>query len=577
MKKLLYLFLVLGLMMLTAGCTHTSREPRLVAVDSMLATRPDSALALLNRFDTTTASQADCMYYQLLRYKTDDQLDKLSATTEDAERLVDYFEDDGDKRLLPMAYYYGGRICVENNNVPQALAYFHKAEKFLINGDNDVLLSKVYSQTGYLFVKRRMYDEARHYFEKSYETDKAIQDTIGMIYNLRDIGVSYCWSGMENESLPFFYDAKSLAYTSKDDIMRHDIEMSLAQTYHKLGVTDSAKYYTRLIMKEMTEVDCSPILSIASQVYYNDNKIDSTIAILKELLVCGTRPAQCNAYEMLMNICIHQNRNTDAAIYYLKYRALRDSLDVIYSTEEIAQANAAYNYQVKETENYQLKIKNNRQRFTLIIITCVTLFLLLFASLYFNQYKNKQKERLKELERLKNEQYLQSEKYIEENRRRIAELEEQLQQADLLSKDLQIELEREKDRLASFNEIAILKNLESKRSLNIIRTSPVFRNMIEMAEKNTPQNISDNQWVEFEALINQEYKGFSQRLTELCNLSQTELRVCLLIKSHVEPSLIATIIIRAKNTVTSIRSRLFYKVFGQEGTAKDWDEVIYAL
>ena len=72
MKKLLYLFLVLGLMMLTVGCTHTSREPRLVAVDSMLATRPDSALALLRQDlrssfgEAESSSKADRMYYYLL-------------------------------------------------------------------------------------------------------------------------------------------------------------------------------------------------------------------------------------------------------------------------------------------------------------------------------------------------------------------------------------------------------------------------------------------------------------------------------------------------------------------------------
>ena len=218
-------------------------------MDSLLSSQPDSAIYLLNHFDSINASQSDRLYYQLLCYKAADKQDELHATTEEAEQFIDYFESDGDAHLLPMAYYYSGRICAENSNAPQALAYFHQAEKLLSDHQDKVLLSKVYSQMGYLFVQRRMYDKARQYFERSYEVDKAICDTIGMIYNLRDIGVSYCWSGKEKTSLSYFYKAKSLACSSNNEVMRHDIEMSLAQTYHKLCVVDSAQYYTRRVLK----------------------------------------------------------------------------------------------------------------------------------------------------------------------------------------------------------------------------------------------------------------------------------------------------------------------------------------
>ncbi len=46
----------------------------------------------------------------------------------------------------------------------------------MLDDDCDkALLSKVYSQMGYLFVDRRMYDEARQCSEQSYELDKAIR------------------------------------------------------------------------------------------------------------------------------------------------------------------------------------------------------------------------------------------------------------------------------------------------------------------------------------------------------------------------------------------------------------------
>ncbi|MBQ2127780.1 MAG: tetratricopeptide repeat protein, partial [Prevotella sp.] len=140
----------------------------------------------MTAFDTTAVPTSDLMYYRLLQIKVNDKLDSLKYSNEEAEQLVTNFEEKGNEQLLPTAYYYGGRICAENKNAPQALNYFRKAETLLKeHDDNPALLSKVYSQMGYLFVERRMYDEARNCSQKSYELDKSINDTIGMIYNLR--------------------------------------------------------------------------------------------------------------------------------------------------------------------------------------------------------------------------------------------------------------------------------------------------------------------------------------------------------------------------------------------------------
>ena len=62
MKKLVYI-LVTVLLVLTA-CTGTSRHPQLVAADSLLLTRPDSALTLLRSM--SFSSTADRMYHYLL-------------------------------------------------------------------------------------------------------------------------------------------------------------------------------------------------------------------------------------------------------------------------------------------------------------------------------------------------------------------------------------------------------------------------------------------------------------------------------------------------------------------------------
>lgn len=182
MKQFFYiLYALCGLLLLSCG---QRKGGALAVIESIADTDADSAAVLLSQYDTLEASVADMMYYKLLCAKVKDRRDELDMSDAQAEQLVTYFEEDGDYRLLPTAYYYGGRICSENSNAPQALAYFRKAEVLLTDNhtrpmpDDDcdkALLSKVYSQMGYLFVDRRMYDDARQCSEQSYELDKAIR------------------------------------------------------------------------------------------------------------------------------------------------------------------------------------------------------------------------------------------------------------------------------------------------------------------------------------------------------------------------------------------------------------------
>ena len=67
---------------------------------------------------------------------------------------------------------------------------------------------------------------------------------------------------------------------------------------------------------------------------------------------------------------------------------------------------------------------------------------------------------------------------------------------------------------------------------------------------------------------------FRNHLYSLYAFSETEYRVCLLLKLQFSPTEIATAISKEKSTVSAIRSRLYAKVFGTKGSTKAWDEFI---
>jgi hypothetical protein len=51
----------------------------------------------------------------------------------------------------------------------------------------------------------------------------------------------------------------------------------------------------------------------------------------------------------------------------------------------------------------------------------------------------------------------------------------------------------------------------------------------------------------------------------------------MLLKAGFEPVRIATLTLRSKAAISTVRSRLYEKTFGKKASAKDWDEVIRTL
>lgn len=90
-------------------------------------------------------------------------------------------------------------------------------------------------------------------------------------------------------------------------------------------------------------------------------------------------------------------------------------------------------------------------------------------------------------------------------------------------------------------------------------------------------NIKPSEWKELEQRLKVVYPRFGSSLYGLYNLSPTEYQLCLLLKIRTAPAEIATVLNKDKSTISSIRKRLYKKVFGKEGTGKDWDEFILSL
>lgn len=91
------------------------------------------------------------------------------------------------------------------------------------------------------------------------------------------------------------------------------------------------------------------------------------------------------------------------------------------------------------------------------------------------------------------------------------------------------------------------------------------------------ENIKPNEWKDLEQQLKVVYPRFSNSLYGLYNLSPTEYKMCMLLKIRTAPAEIAAVLKKDKSTISSMRRRLYSKVFSKEGSGKDWDEFILSL
>ena len=126
-------FIILMWMLTVFACTPRQQSAVMDRADSLMNTRPDSALTLLNTLlpDTDKMSERDLMRFHLLRTNAQNKCDTVFRAEHAAlmHRVCDYYDhaskhEANDKML---AHYLLGRCYDDMGEAPAALQEFHNA------------------------------------------------------------------------------------------------------------------------------------------------------------------------------------------------------------------------------------------------------------------------------------------------------------------------------------------------------------------------------------------------------------------------------------------------------------------
>lgn len=564
------------------GCENQSYPQTLISADSLSSVNPDSAIAILTAMKEKIAAEnkQTQMYYQLICLKAKDKAYITHTSDSSILQILKYYEQKGEKKHLPEAYYYAGRVYRDLGDAPQALDYYQKALDVSQSSKDYKLISRIYSQMGTLYLYQRVYNEALSVFKKSYNYDILSNDSIGQIYSLRDIGRTFTGYNNADSSLFYYENAYKQAREIKNKHLTTIISGELASLYTQLGMYSQAEEAIRISMQAKEKRNLASRISTIADLYFKMNNQDSAYYYYHKLLEFDNYYTKQGGYEGLSNICKQNHLYKEALDYVDLYLAYTDSIKKQTDTETIRKMQSLYNYQLREKENQKLKDINAKQEakvigLIFILILSITSFLL--YSQYTKRKREQKKEQQRRLQEIKERQYQKSIEFIEQNAKHIHFLETQLQVAQSEKDELKQELlEAQKELIENTNKQIEAEQKEQTLLESNLKRSDIYIHFHQAAKKQT--NITAAEWNDLQAMIDQTYGMFTKRLYALFpQISEQELRICLLLKISISATGIANLTLRSKQAVTSSRKKLYEKTHGQQGGPEKWDQFIQAF
>ena len=184
--------------------------------------------------------------------------------------------------------------------------------------------------------------------------------------------------------------------------------------------------------------------------------------------------------------------------------------------------------------------------------------------------------KLNKLQDLLHNQRINSQHQRELNQVLISRLEQRQSEYTIKNNLLRQDLELKKDELKIVNKLIAQKIQLKQTQENIIKSSNIYKGLQQKLSLEYSV-ISENEWLEIIDLLNKFHPNIIERLNEFSKISKIELHVCILIKISFSPTEIAFLLNKSKTGISSIRSRLYKKIFHKIGTSKEFDNFIVAL
>lgn len=523
--------IILLIAFLSVACNERqSNNRQLILADSLMQSRPDSALCILQGISMDKfATQADSACYALLLTQARDKNYVVQTDDSLIRYAVAYYDKTNDVRMQAKAHYYWGCVYRDMNRQAEAIREFLIAAPLTEKAKEKRQLGLVYNNIGFIYNIQGFNEKADSIYQLMEVIAQEVKDTALWSEALSKQGSIALTKG--KEYFPIAEQKLSDAFGVVDRVgsngLKANISASLSNLYSRMDEGEKALYYAKLNLSLRRDTARAyRAFLLLGDAYYKCKEYDSATFYFNKSLLSKDYGRKVDAYMRLADIAMIQGNVTLSVELERNSSVYKDSL---YEFHRNVVANEMIEAEADAQAMLQKLYYKGRLNMYLYVFMLIVVMIIVVALFLYKRYRRKNDLLQKDKQQL--------EKVNQDLSQHYANLQTDITEKDLEIENLRKELvshqidEEERAKLqAELDEMILKRRTLAKEAF---LHSPLYAKMQAIIQDyqdrdESDEEISDQEWQEFVVGMDVEWNN---AITDLCvkyQLSKEELHlVCL--------------------------------------------------
>ena len=550
-------------------------EGILRTADSLMEEHPDSALAILKRdsLEICRSGKDFRLWYALSRTEADDKCYILHVSDSAIRIAAGCYDSYGSALQRVRADYLLGRVYCDMHLYGHALTSFNKA--IAVDAENDSVINRYKARAatwaGYVYEVEGLHKDALRYNKLAYGYAKKAGAQVTEIYSLRDIGRSYRDLNRNDIAIPYYQQAAKKAKAIDDANLYNMVMEELAGIYIEEGRLDEAYAALNTKFLATTDKDIASHYYIWAMYFGKIGQLDSAVAYDKRGMIYSEISIKRDVSLDLARLLTKQGKRDEAMEYYEKYSVYSDSVEASElkeTSDMLSQVEKSIDVERKNAALASSQLRLAAVMSILVVVVVIASVALL--GMYLKR-KRKQREQLERVRRYRLERSMKEKQRAQQNKERIALLENELTASNQTLSELRQELIRNEAEMLKYKDaLTAFEQKHGELLVADLADTDVYKLYHDPIAK--PTSADYHMLVE---ALNKAYGDFTLRLKEFYpDIRSNEMWICCMVKAGLTSKEICNISSYSYSSIGMAKVRLYGKMLGKKGSSRDFDTFI---
>ena len=550
-------------------------EGILRTADSLMEEHPDSALAILKRdsLEICRSGKDFRLWYALSRTEADDKCYILHVSDSAIRIAAGCYDSYGSTLQRIRADYLLGRVYCDMHLYGHALTSFNKA--IAVDAENDSVINRYKARAatwaGYVYEVEGLHKDALRYNKLAYGYAKKAGAQVTEIYSLRDIGRSYRDLKRNDIAIPYYQQAAKKAKIIDDANLYNMVMEELAGIYIEEGRLDEAYAALNTKFLATTDKDIASHYYIWAMYFEKIGQLDSAVAYDKRGMKYSEISIKRDVSLDLARLLNKQGKRDEAMEYYEKYSVYSDSVEASElkeTSDMLSQVEKSIDVERKNAALASSQLRLAAVMSILVVVVVIASVALL--GMYLKR-KRKQREQLERVRRYRLERSMKEKQRAQQNKERIALLENELTASNQTLSELRQELIRNEAEMLKYKDaLTAFEQKHGELLVADLADTDVYKLYHDPIAK--PTSADYHMLVE---ALNKAYGDFTLRLKEFYpDIRSNEMWICCMVKAGLTSKEICNISSYSYSSIGMAKVRLYGKMLGKKGSSRDFDAFI---